>query len=150
MPKVLNRIQSGNFAESLVFAQLSLLGHTVKFAKKNQVGYDLKIATPLRKIEVKHIQYTGVTGNDSFVLSKLQVAQNSFDFLVLIVSDCTLGNRISKIDYYIFSHSEIRSIIISNKGGTILPKNYTFNLSKNGLSLASTPLLPYHNQWNKI
>lgn len=157
MNKVLKRIQSGDFAESLVFNKLLLLNHKVRFAKQKQPGYDLKIENKkgdFKKIEVKHIQRTGSSSNDSFRLSKKQREKVSFDFLVLVVSDCRSDDRISNIDYYVFSKSEI-DFLINTKKATKQPnpnilKNYTFNLNNEGDKLASCLLLTYKEMWGKI
>lgn len=146
--KVLSRKQSGTLAESLVFAQLVSLGHTVRFASINQAGYDLITLNPHKKIEVKHIQRIGQPSKDSFILKKAQAIPNAFDNLVLIISDCTTTKGISNIEYYIFSNSDIQNIIVSKKESS--KGYYTFNLAKDGLSLASTPLAQFHSQWNKI
>ncbi len=146
--KVLSRKQSGTLAESLVFAQLVLLGHSVRFASINQAGYDLITLNPHKKIEVKHIQRIGQPSKDSFILKKAQAIPNAFDNLVLIISDCTTTKGISNIEYYVFSNSDIQNIIVSKKESS--KGDYIFNLAKNGLSLASTPLTQFHSQWNKI
>lgn len=145
--KILSRKQSGDMAESLVFAQLISLGHTVRFATANQSGYDLVLLNPYKKIEVKHIQRIGNSSKDSFILKKLQAKPNSFDNLVLLVSDCTTTKGIISFDYYIFSNQDIQSIIALKSSTT---GNYTFNLTNNGLLLANTPLSLFKNQWSKI
>jgi hypothetical protein len=146
--KVLSRKQSGAVAESLVFAQLVSLGHTVRFASVNQAGYDLFTINPHKKIEVKHIQRVGESSKDSFILKKAQATSNSFDNLVLIISDCTTIKGISKFEFYVFSNKDIQNIIASKKASS--KGNYTFNLATNGLSIASTSLAPFHHQWSKI
>jgi hypothetical protein len=146
--KVLSRKQSGVLAESLVFAQLVSLGHTVRFANTNQAGYDLITLNPHKKIEVKHIQRIGDSSKDSFILKKAQASPNAFDNLVLIISDCTTTKGISNFEYYVFSNSDIQNIIASKKASS--KENYTFNLTNNGLSLTNTPLTPFHHQWSKI
>ncbi|OCS88859.1 hypothetical protein [Caryophanon latum] len=146
MPKIIpSPKKSGEFAEYLVFLELSLKGHILKFPKVNQPGYDLKILNKNLKIEIKHIQYTADSSKDSFKLSKLQVNKNAFDFLILVISDCTL-NTISNISYYIFSQAEI--LTIKNHSGR--SREYTYNLKQDGLSLSGELLDPYHNKWNKI
>lgn len=173
MSKVLNREQSGNFAESLVFYELLSLGHVVKFATKNQCGYDLtieKLATTsqddlnlsiknqnkiIKKIEVKHIQYTGNSSSDSFKLSKDQAKINAFDILILVVSDCKTKQHISKIDFFIFTNNEI-NLIVAEKNSvrknqkSNITRDYTFNLNNSGTLLASFPLENYLNQWQKL
>ncbi|OKO50948.1 hypothetical protein ABH17_026875 (plasmid) [Bacillus toyonensis] len=144
--KLLSREKSGIFGESLVFDKLISLGHSVEFARTNQKGFDLN--TLDSKIEVKHIQRTGSSSNDSFILKGGQASPNSFNYLVLLISDCTNKSSISSLKYYIFSNQEIQSIISSKKKN--LEGSYTFNLSNDGLRLAGRDLSKFHNKWKKI
>ncbi|UYX55634.1 hypothetical protein M3Y14_31930 (plasmid) [Bacillus thuringiensis] len=147
--KLLSREKSGIFGESLVLGQLISLGHAVKFAKSNQKGHDLRILGSIeQRIEVKHIQRTGSSSNDSFILKSGQAATNSFDYLVLLISDYTNKSSIRSLEYYIFSNQEIQSIISSKKKN--LKGSYTFNLSNDGLRIAGEDLSEFHNQWGKI
>ncbi|PHC09934.1 hypothetical protein COE99_09510 [Bacillus toyonensis] len=147
--KLLSREKSGIFGESLVLGQLISLGHAVKFAKSNQKGHDLSIlGLKEQKIEVKHIQRTGYSSNDSFILKSGQADPNSFNYLVLLISDCTNKSSISSLEYYIFSNQEIQSIISSKKNN--YKGSYTFNLSNDGLRLAGRDLSNFHNKWKKI
>lgn len=147
--KLLSREKSGIFGESLVLGQLISLGHAVKFAKSNQKGHDLRILGSIeQRIEVKHIQRTGSSSNDSFILKSGQAAPNSFDYLVLLISDCTNKSSISSLEYYIFSNQEIQSIISSKKKNH--KGSYTFNLSNDGLRLAGEDLSKSHDKWDKI
>lgn len=158
MSKVLNREQSGNFAESLVFYKLLSLGYVVKFATKNQRGYDLTIErqnNQINKIEVKHIQYTGSSSSDSFKLSRNQAENKAFDFLILVISDCSKNQHISKINFYVFTYPEINSILDSKNKAyknskSSIPRNYTFNLNSKGDSLAGNSLKKHFSHWGKI
>ncbi|MFK4431399.1 hypothetical protein COM08_15510 [Bacillus wiedmannii] len=146
--KPLDRNRSGFMGECLVLAKLVSLGYTVKFADTtNQEGYDLIILDTVKKIEVKHIQTSESTSNDSFILKRSQAELDLFDNLVLIISNFTNDNGFNNLKYYIFSNHEIRSIF-SNKGTS--SGNFTFNLNKEGTKLASTDLSPFQDQWKKI
>jgi len=145
--KILTRKQSGSLAESLVFAKLISLGYTVRFATVNQAGYDIELLNPHKKIEIKHIQRVGDSSKDIFVLKKAQAKVNSFDNLVLVVSDCTTPKGITNFEHYIFSNQEIQNIIQSKSTST---GNYTFNLGKDGMSICQIPLSGFKNQWGKI
>lgn len=146
MSKPLDRNWSGCYAEAHVFYQLSIKGYVPKMAKRNQKGYDLIVqSNGNKKIEVKHIQRIGNSANDSFVLKSSQCHPNSFDILILIISDCKNGN-ITSHQYYIFTWNEINQIVITKKKSS----NYTFNLNNSGSHLASVLLSPYHNAWSKI
>lgn len=145
--KILSRKKSGDLSESLVFAQLVKLQHIVRFASVNQSAYDLILLNPYQKIEVKHIQRVGQSNRDSFVLKKSQAVPNAFDYLVLLVSDCTSEKGITNFDYYIFSNEDIQKILKEKSSKT---GNYTFNLSNDGLSIASTQLSVFKERWNII
>jgi len=145
--KILTRKQSGSLAESLVFAKLISLGHTVRFATVNQSGFDLILLNPYKKVEVKHIQRVGNSSKDSFILKKSQAQANSFDNLILLISDCTSSKGITNFEYYIFTNKEIQNMINSKSSTS---GNYTFNLSNNGLSLSGTSLALFKNQWDKV
>ena len=145
--KILTRKQSGSLAESLVFAQLISLGHTVRFATVNQAGYDIEILNPHKKIEVKHIQRIGNSSKDTFILKKAQAKTNSFNNLVLVVSDCTTSKGITNFEYYIFSNQEIKNIINSKSSSS---GYYTLNLATDGSSICKIPLSGFKNQWGKI
>jgi len=141
--KPLNREESGNFGESLVFDKLVSLGHTVEYAATNQKGYDLFILNKKKRIEVKHIQRSGSASHDSFILKKAQTRLNAFDNLILLVSDYNFDNS----KYYIFSNQEIQSIFSNKRTSS---GNYTFNLNKEGTKLAGKNLFEFKDKWDKI
>ncbi|MGM2820522.1 hypothetical protein [Bacillus cereus group sp. Bce001] len=141
--KPLNREESGNFGESLVFDKLVSLGHTVEYAATNQKGYDLFILNKKKRIEVKHIQRSGSASHDSFILKEAQTRLNAFDNLILLVSDYNLDNS----KYYIFSNQEIQSIFSNKRTSS---GNYTFNLNKEGTKLAGKNLFEFKDKWDKI
>ncbi|PFW81781.1 hypothetical protein COL27_18595 [Bacillus sp. AFS075960] len=146
--KPLDKNQSGFMGECLVLSKLVSLGFTVKFADTlNQEGYDLIILDTNKKIEVKHIQTSESTSSDSFILKRSQAKLDSFDNLILIISNFTNDNGFNNLKYYIFSNQEIRSIFLNKRTSS---GNFTFNLNKEGTKLASTDLSPFQDQWEKI
>lgn len=142
--KPLDRKESGNLGESLVFAKLVSLGHNVEYAKKtNQEGYDLLILDKKKRIEVKHIQRSGLASSNSFILKKAQAKSHAFDNLILLVSNHGIDN----LEYYIFSKQEIQNIILNKDTSS---GHYTFNLNKDGTKLASKELFEFKDKWHKI
>ncbi|HDR6315491.1 TPA: hypothetical protein QCU53_002221 [Bacillus thuringiensis] len=141
--KLLNRAESGNFGESLVFNKLVSLGHTVEYAATNQKGYDLFILNKKKRIEVKHIQRSESASHDSFILKEAQAQLNAFDNLILLVSNHGIDN----LEYYIFSKQEIQNIILDKDTSS---GHYTFNLNKDGTKLASKRLFEFKDKWHKI